>query len=60
MNDEEKIIFEQVVDMIKIPKPDIAAKQKIMQMVYFLIIVKELAVFNLSIPSILLDDNIID
>jgi len=60
MNDEEKIIFEKVVDMIKIPEPDIAAKQKIMQMVYFLIIVKELAVFNLSIPSILLDDTLID
>ncbi len=60
MNDEEKIIFQKVLDMIKIPEPDITAKQKLMQMVYFLMIVKELAVFSLSIPCILMDDNKID
>ena len=54
-NDEEKIIFEKVMDMIKPPEPDITTKQKIMQMVCFLIIVKELALFSLSIPSILMD-----
>jgi hypothetical protein len=57
MKDEEKVIFQKVMDMIKIPEPDITAKQKIMQMVCFLIIVKELAVFGLSIPGILMDDN---
>jgi hypothetical protein len=60
MNNEEKIIFEKVMDLIRIPEPDSAIKQKIMKVVYFLMIVKEIAVFNLSIPSILLDDKKFD
>ncbi len=60
MNDEEKIIFEKILDLIKIPEPDNTTKQKIMRVVFFLMIVKEIAVFNLSIPSILMDDKNFD
>ena len=60
MNNEEKIIFEKVMDLIKIPEPDITMKRKIMKIVTFLIIVKEIAVFGLSIPSILMDDKYFD
>jgi hypothetical protein len=56
IDNDEKIIFDKVVDLIDIPEPDDLIKQKIMKLVCLLMVAKEVAVFNCSIPSILLDD----
>lgn len=60
MNNEEKLLFEKILDLIKIPEPDDTIKQKIIKVVFLLMIVKEIAVFNLSIPGIFMDDENID
>lgn len=60
MNNEEKLLFEKILDLIKIPEPDDTIKQKIIKVVFLLMIVKEIAVFNLSIPGIFMDYENID
>jgi len=57
MNDDEAQLFEQVLDTLNIPEPDLATKAKIMKAVYFLNVAKEVGAFQASIPITLFDDS---
>lgn len=54
--DDEKMIFEKVLDLMEVPEPDNSIKQRIMKIISFLMVAKEVVVFNCSIPGILLDE----
>ncbi|MBU0567244.1 hypothetical protein KJ693_03095 [bacterium] len=58
MDNNEKIIFEKVLDLMEVPETDSSIKQKIMKIVFFLMVVREIVVFNCSIPGILVDEKI--
>ncbi|MDH4192608.1 MAG: hypothetical protein OEY80_02575 [Nitrospirota bacterium] len=57
MNDDEKQVFNQVLENLNIPEPDPAMKEKIMKAVYLLSVAKEIGAFHASIPGTLLDDS---
>lgn len=52
---EEKIIFEKMLDLIEVPPVDTSMKKKIMKTIYFLMVMKEVAVFSCSIPGAFFD-----
>ncbi|MGA1826012.1 MAG: hypothetical protein ACMUIP_15260 [bacterium] len=54
---EEKIIFEKMLELIKVPPPDTSVKKKIMKTICFLMVMKEIALFSCSIPGVFLDKN---
>ncbi|MDH3503969.1 MAG: hypothetical protein OEZ41_03025 [Nitrospirota bacterium] len=56
MNDEEDLVFEQVLDALHIPEPDQRTKEQVMRAVFFLSVAKEIGAFHASIPGTLLDD----
>jgi len=56
MNDDEDLVFEQVLNALDLPEPDHATKERIMKAVYVLMVAKEIGLFHVSIPGILLDD----
>ncbi|MEO6203133.1 MAG: hypothetical protein ABIU05_21825 [Nitrospirales bacterium] len=58
MNDEEDVVFEQVLDALHIPEPDQHTKEQVMKAVFFLSVAKEIGAFHASIPGTLLDDSI--
>jgi len=56
MIDDEDLVFEQVLDVLDLPEPDQITKERIMKAVYVLMVAKEIGLFHLSIPEILLSD----
>lgn len=56
MNHDEELIFNNVLDALDLPEPDRFLKEQIMKMVLFLLVAKEIGVFHVSIPGMLLDD----
>ena len=58
MNDDEQVLFDQVLDALDLPEPDHAIKQRIMKAVFFLVVAKEIGIFHMSIPWILLADTL--
>lgn len=58
MNDEEDLVFEQVLDVLQIPEPDQHIKEQVMKAVFFLSVAREIGAFHASIPGTLLDSSI--
>ncbi|WP_447968502.1 hypothetical protein [Nitrospira sp. M1] len=56
MNNDESLVFEQVLNALDLPDPDLVTKERIMKAVYLLMVAKEIGLFHVSIPGILLDD----
>ena len=57
MNDEENLVFEQMLETLNIPAPDETTKEQIMKAVLALNVAKEIGAFHASIPEILIDDS---
>ncbi|GJL54848.1 MAG: hypothetical protein NPIRA02_19800 [Nitrospirales bacterium] len=56
MNNDESFVFEQVLNALDLPEPDLVTKERIMKAVYLLMVAKEIGLFHVSIPGTLLDD----
>ena len=57
---EEELLFDQVLDALDLPEPDHVTKHSVMKAVFLLLVAKEIGLFHVSIPAILLDDTSFD
>ena len=57
MIDDEQLVFEQVLDALDLPEPDHVTKERIMKAVFLLLVAKEVGLFYMSTPGILLGDS---